>query len=145
MLRMDDDLVLDGGNAERSEFPIGLRDEYPTRWPCPVRSAVNTRREISEVSVKVSRVLHPRHLVDTDSGLLLQAEERCAESLGVDVVQKRRQLLISGSDFSRSCIIGYDLIGLPAADRRRAPGSRRPNERSPGSRVRGASVRAWGL
>ena len=41
---------------------------------------------------------------------------------------------IGGSDFSSSCIIGYDLIGLPDADRRQS--AERPNERSPGSRAR---------
>ena len=57
----------------------------------------------------------------------------------------------AGSDFSRSCIIGYDLIGLPDADRRqRAGGQTRdlpvPMRRSE-TRAFGTTsvIRAWGL
>jgi hypothetical protein len=70
-----DDLVLDGRDAEWSELAVRFRDEHPSRWQGPVRSAVNARVQISEVSFKVCRVVHPRHLVDADGRTLLQVEE----------------------------------------------------------------------
>ena len=58
------------------------------------RPAVNACREISEVSLKVCRVVHPRHVVDANGCAFLQIEECPAESVDRDVVQKRRQLLL---------------------------------------------------
>ena len=71
MRRMDDDLVLDGGNAERSKFAICFGYVDPPRWQRPVRSPVNTRMQISEVLLKVCSVVTPRHLIDADGSLLL--------------------------------------------------------------------------
>jgi hypothetical protein len=55
---------------------------------------VDAAVQISEVSVKVCRVVHPRHLVDADGCALLQVEEGCPQGIYGDVVQKRRQLLL---------------------------------------------------
>lgn len=85
-----DDLIRDGGDAERSEFPICFRDIDPSRWQRSIRSPVNARVQISEVSVKVCRVVTPRHLIHADSGFLLQAEESRAECFDGDMVQERR-------------------------------------------------------
>ena len=89
-----DDLVLDGGDAERSQFAIGFRDIDPSRWQRPVRSPVNARMQISEVSVKVCCIVTPRHLIDADRRCLLQLEEGRPQSFDGDVVEERCELLL---------------------------------------------------
>ena len=56
----------------------------------------------SEVCLKVLCVLDPRPLIDTWSCSLLQSEETCPQDLNVDVMQERRQLVLSipGDGFS---------------------------------------------
>ena len=58
--------------------------------------------QISEVSVKVCRVIHPGHLVDADGRALLQFEEGRTQGFDGDVVQERRQLFlgIPGNGFT---------------------------------------------
>ena len=50
--------------------------------------------KISEVSVKICRVLDPRPAVDARGRALLQAEEGPPQNLDADVVQERCQLLL---------------------------------------------------
>ena len=52
------------------------------------------RMRISEVSVKVCRVVHPCHAVDTWSRALLQIEEGLPQDVDRDVVQERCELLL---------------------------------------------------
>jgi hypothetical protein len=88
-----DDLVLQGGDAERPLPAIGLRDVPSPRGLRSIRSAVNMRVQISEVSLEVCRVLFPRRAVCPWRGVLLQAEERPSQVVDANVVQERCQLL----------------------------------------------------
>jgi hypothetical protein len=58
--------------------------------------------QAQEVCLKVLCVLDPRPLIDTGSSSLLQSEEACPQDLNVDVMQERRQLVLSvpGDGFS---------------------------------------------
>ena len=58
--------------------------------------------EIREVLLKVLRVLDPCHLVDARHGGLLQTEEARPQNIDRDVMQERRQLVLSvpGDGFS---------------------------------------------
>src|SRR5437763_5698544 len=60
-----DDLVLDGGDAERPLFAVRLRYVPPARGQCPIGAPMDARVQISEVSVKVCPVALPCHAVDT--------------------------------------------------------------------------------
>src|SRR5258708_13917505 len=55
---------------------------------------MDARVQISEVSVKVCRVVLPCHAVDTWSGALLQFEEHSPQDVDRDVVQERCELLL---------------------------------------------------
>src|SRR4051794_22154698 len=89
-----DDLVLDGGDAERPLRAIRLWDVPPARRQGPVGAPMNARVQISEVSVKVCRVVHPCHAVDPWSRALLQIEEGLPQDVDRDVVQERCELLL---------------------------------------------------
>jgi len=89
-----DNLVLDGGDAERPLFAIRLWYVPPARRQCPVCAPMNSRVQISEVSVKVCRVVHPCHAIDTWSSALLQIEEGLPQDADRDVVQERCELLL---------------------------------------------------
>jgi len=58
--------------------------------------------QVPEVCLKVFCVFDPRHLVDTRRCSPLQAEEARSQDVDVDVMQKRRQLVLSvpGDGFS---------------------------------------------
>ena len=58
--------------------------------------------QVHEVCLEVLRVLGPRHLVDTWRSGLLQTEEARPQDIDVDVMQERRQLVLSvpGDGFS---------------------------------------------
>jgi hypothetical protein len=58
--------------------------------------------EIREVRLKVLRVLSPRHPVGARRSGLLQLEEARPQNVNVDVMQERRQLVLSvpGDGFS---------------------------------------------
>ena len=88
-----DDLVLQGSDAERPLSAIGLRNKLPPRRLRSIRSCVNARVQISEVSVKVCRVLFPGQTVDPRCGVLLQSEESPAQTVEADMVQECCQLL----------------------------------------------------
>ena len=58
--------------------------------------------QVQEVRLKVFCVFDPRHLVDTRRGRLLQTEEAGPQDIDVDVMQERRQFVLSvpGDGFS---------------------------------------------
>src|SRR5207248_8668201 len=86
-----DDLVLDGGDAERPLFAVRLRYVPPARGQCPIGAPMDARAQISEISVEVCRVALPCHAVDTWSGALLH--EHSPQDVDRDVVQERCELL----------------------------------------------------
>jgi hypothetical protein len=51
--------------------------------------------QVYEVCLESLRVLSPRHLVDAWCRGLLQTEEVRAQDIGVDVMQERRQFVLS--------------------------------------------------
>jgi hypothetical protein len=63
---------------------------------------MDANMQAREVCLKVLRVFDPRPLIDTWGSSLLQSEEACPQDLNVDVMQERRQLVLSvpGDGFS---------------------------------------------
>jgi hypothetical protein len=58
--------------------------------------------QVQEVRLQVLGIFGPRHLVDARRCGLLQTEEARSQDLNVDVMQERRQLVLSvpGDGFS---------------------------------------------
>ena len=65
-----DDLVLDGRDAERPFFTVGLRDVDPTRRQRSIRSPVQAAMEVTEPRLKIPQVVRPRLVIDARSGIL---------------------------------------------------------------------------
>jgi hypothetical protein len=63
---------------------------------------MDANMQAQEICLKVLCVFDPRPLIDTWGSSLLQSEEACPQDLNVDVMQKRRQLVLSvpGDGFS---------------------------------------------
>ena len=93
-----DDLVLYGRDAERPLSAIRLRYILPARRQRSIRSCVDASMQVQEVCLKVLCVFAPRHLIDTWRCGLLQSEEACPQDINVDVMQERRQLVLSIPD-----------------------------------------------
>src|ERR1700751_1771597 len=85
-----DDLVLQGGDAERSLPAIWLRNISSTRWLRSIRSCLDARMEIHEVLLEAFRVLGPCHLVDAGRGELLQPQEARPQNIDGEMMQERR-------------------------------------------------------
>jgi hypothetical protein len=121
---------------------VRLRDVAPTRWQGSVRSGMDPRVQISEVSVKVCRVVVPRHAIDAGRRALLQREERGAQDVDADVMQERRQLLLAvpGDGFTYAVLrLGH---GFPALSPDRALQFRIPLDPAASlHRLRGGSLR----
>jgi hypothetical protein len=84
-----DDLVLNGGDAERPLSAVRLRYLSPTGRQRSIRPCVYPCVEILEVALEALRVLVPRHLIHARRSPLLQSEESLPEAVDVDVMQKR--------------------------------------------------------
>ena len=54
--------------------------------------------EVREVLLEAFRVLGPRHLVDAGRGGLLQPEEARPQNIDGEMMQERRQLVLSVPD-----------------------------------------------
>jgi len=93
-----DDLVLYGSDAERSLSAIRLRYILPARRQRSIRSCVDASMQVQEICLKVLCVFAPRHLIDTWRCGLLQSEEARPQDINVDVMQERRQLVLSVPD-----------------------------------------------
>jgi hypothetical protein len=63
---------------------------------------MDANMQTQEVRLKVLCVFDPRPLIDTWGSSLLQSEESCPQDFNVDVMQERRQLVLSvpGDGFS---------------------------------------------
>ena len=87
-MRTLDDLVLQGGHAERALPAIGFGDvDTPNRlWP--VAPGVDPCAEVLEVARQVLLVVRHRDPVDSRTGLPLLTPERPFERLDVDVMQQ---------------------------------------------------------
>jgi len=93
-----DDLVLYGSDAERPLSAIRLRYVLPARRQRSIRPCVDASMQVQEVRLQATCVFGPRHLVDARRCGLLQTEEARSQNGDVDVMQKRRQLVLSVPD-----------------------------------------------
>ena len=87
-----DDLVLQARNAQGSLSSVRLRDVASPRGSCPVRSAVQSRVQVSQVFLELLRVLLPCDAVNARRSILLQCKARPAEPLDIDMVKERGEL-----------------------------------------------------
>jgi hypothetical protein len=83
-----EDLVLQGGDAERALPPVRLRYVHPARRARPVGTAVDTAEQVFEVPSQVLPVSAPRHLVDTRGCLRVDRHVGRPQASQVDVVQQ---------------------------------------------------------
>src|SRR6266446_170713 len=91
-----DQLVLERGNAERPEPPVGLRDERSPDRLRPVRPSREPSREILKIRVQALAVVPPRLALDPRRRVSLQRVVRGAQVLDVvHVVQERREPLLA--------------------------------------------------
>ena len=86
-----DDLVLQGGDAERSLPPVWLRYVHPARGARPVGTAVHPAEQVFEVRPEILPVGGPRHLIHPRSGLRADRRVGRPQAVEVDVVQQRRE------------------------------------------------------
>jgi hypothetical protein len=89
-----DDLVLQRGDPERPQPPVGLRDVHPARRLGPVGAPLNPCVQIPEVALQVLPVGLPRLAIDPGSRLRAQRPIRAAETIDIDVMQKRGELRV---------------------------------------------------
>src|SRR6185437_8000541 len=83
------DLVLKGGNRQRTPPAVRLVDMNPPRRQGTVRSPVDTGMQLLKVGLEVALVILPRHPVHARGGSPLQGKELRFEQVGVDVVEQR--------------------------------------------------------
>ena len=97
-----DDLIFQCSNAERPLSAICLWNVRPARWQRSIRSRLDARVEVREVLFKALRVFGPRYLVDARRGRLLQTEEARPQNVDGEMMQERRQFILSvpGDSFS---------------------------------------------
>jgi len=97
-----DDLVLQCGDAERPLSAICLWNISPARWQRSIRSRLDARVEDREVLLEAFRLFGPCHLVDARHSGLLQTEEARPQNIDAEMMQERRQLILSvpGDGFS---------------------------------------------
>src|SRR6266545_4304139 len=90
-----DKLVLQHGNAERPQPPVGLRDVRSPDRLRPVRPSRQPSREILKIRFQALAVVPPRLAVDPRRRVSLQRVVRGAQVLDViHVVQERREPLL---------------------------------------------------
>src|ERR1039458_8828081 len=83
------ELVLQSGDPERPQPPIGLRYVHPPRRLRPVTPAMNPGMEILKVDLQLCPVVLPRHAVHPRRGLGLQRPIGRPKAIDVDMVQER--------------------------------------------------------
>ena len=83
------DLVLQRGDTERPQPPIGLWYVHPPRRPRPVCAPVNPSVQVSKVLLELHTVVRPRDPVHPRRGLRPKREVRRSQAVDVNVVQER--------------------------------------------------------
>src|SRR5665213_3970664 len=89
-----DDLVLQGGNAERALAPVWLRYVHPPRRTRPVGAALDSSVQVYEVGSKILSVGVPRHLVHPCCSLRVDRRVGRPETFEVDVVKQCGELRV---------------------------------------------------
>ena len=98
-----DDLVLDGGDAERPLPAIGLWDVPPARRQALDSAPVDARVEISEVLGRGLPRIRPMSRSSTPGAArFFRLKKACPQDVDRDVMQERRELLllVPGDGFS---------------------------------------------
>ncbi len=89
------DLVLQHGYPQWSAFAVFLGNIVPSDQPCPVRLALQSRRQGPQVLVEIALVVRPRHLIDARSRLAVQAVEARSQGFLVqETVQPPETVLL---------------------------------------------------
>jgi hypothetical protein len=84
-----DDLVLERRDAERPLPAVGFRDVLPPRRLRPVAAAHHAAVQVADVAIERTRVLPPRHPVDTGSRPGLELMEGPGQQLRRHVMHQR--------------------------------------------------------
>src|SRR5580698_2576221 len=88
-------LVLEGGDAQRSDLPFALRDVHTPYGRCAVRTGLRAVEQRSEVVLQVDRVLFCGLSIDARCTVLSRAPICLAHPLQVDVMSQRCERLIA--------------------------------------------------
>ena len=83
-----EDLVLQGGDAERAKPPVWFWYVHPTRRARPVGTAVDTAEQVFEVRSEILPVGVPRHLVHPWCSLGVDGHKSRPQAVQVDVMQQ---------------------------------------------------------
>ncbi len=83
------DLVLQRGDTERPQPPIGLWYVHPPRRPRPVCAPVNPSVQVPKILLEIHTVVRPRDPVHPGRGLRPKREVRRSQAVDVNMVQER--------------------------------------------------------
>jgi hypothetical protein len=92
-IRTAADLVLQRGDAKRSQPAVRLRYIPAAGSQSPIRARVDAFVKTLEVLLEVFRVIFKHNTVDAGSGGLLQTEEARSQDVDGHVMQERGQWL----------------------------------------------------
>ena len=84
-----EDLVLQRGDPERPQPPVGLRYEHPPSRPRPVRPSVDPSVQIPKVRFEILPVVPPRHPVDPGGGVRADRPVRLPQPVDGHVMKER--------------------------------------------------------
>ena len=103
-----DDLVFDGGNAERSRPAVRFGYFDPSRRQRPIRSRMYAAVQVEQTLVHSVLVLRPHQTIHASRCRPLQVVERAPQRVRRDVVHERSQFLLRLS----RCSLPYPLDRL---------------------------------
>jgi hypothetical protein len=89
-----DDLILQGGNRQRSLPAVRLGNVHPSGRQCPVRSSLDPIVQVLDIVFVVYFVVLPRQPIHSWRSVLLELVERLLQELDVDVVIERGEPLL---------------------------------------------------
>src|SRR3974390_522015 len=89
-----DDLVLQGGDRERTLSAVRLGYVHPPARQRPVRSPMDPVVQILELTLKVCLVVRPYQPIHTGRSVFLKFEERLFEQFDAEMVKERGELLL---------------------------------------------------
>ncbi|WP_370882025.1 hypothetical protein [Labrys wisconsinensis] len=89
-----DDLVLQGGDRQRTLPAIRLGDIDPPARQRPIRSPLDPRMQVGELALVICCVVLPGHPIHPGGRALLQIEERLLDKLDPEMVVERGESLL---------------------------------------------------
>src|SRR5262249_10295413 len=103
-----DDLVLDGGDAQRSHPPIGFRDVRPPGGRRPIAPVMDAPMQVLDLVVDIGFVLLPRDAIAARGRVALERVEAPDKQRDVKVMQQggEPRILVPASDFAHSLQAG---------------------------------------